>query len=118
MIIEDITASELFHIPDIQDYEYQLAVQAVPRLLKSDNITNIERQCIWYKYHDGMTIYDIAAALGVTPSTVSKHLRRVYRVFRETFAIFFPRFRDGLHIAEKSRVDFLRNDNRGQIYAR
>lgn len=100
------------------DIEYQLAVQAVPRVLDSRYVTDKERQIMRMKFDDCMSNKAIAAALGLSAATVTQHLQRAYGVFRELFSIVFPRFADDVYIGSKTPVDILQTDNRGAKYAR
>lgn len=47
------------------DYEYQLAVHALPRLIQTPLLTDNQRDMLYMRYDKGMTQKAIAAALGV-----------------------------------------------------
>lgn len=74
------------------DYEYQLAVHALPRLIQSPLLTDNQRYMLHMRYDKGMSQKAIAAALGVAPVTVSKSLKAARRRIGIIYAAIFPRF--------------------------
>ena len=69
--------------------EHSRILRAVMRAAKGE-LTERQKTCLRLRYGEGRTVCEIAAELGVAPSTVSKHLKkalaRIRRVVRYSFA--------------------------------
>jgi DNA-directed RNA polymerase specialized sigma subunit len=85
---------------DRDDYEYQLAVRALPRLVDTSLLTDNQRDMLYMRYDKGMSQKAIAAALGVAPATVSKSLKVARRRIGIIYAAIFPRFKMAKNFGE------------------
>lgn len=57
------------------DKKYKHALKILNKAMK-DELTKKQYMCIYMKYKDNMSITSIAKALGVRPSTVSRHIKK------------------------------------------
>ena len=60
-----------------------------------EELTGRQRSCLEMRYMQGMTVYGIAAELGITPPTVSKHLKKARARIEKIMRLSFPRLRGG-----------------------
>lgn len=60
-----------------------------------EELTGRQRACLEMRYAQGMKVRDIAAALGVAPPTVSKHLKKARARIEKIMRLSFPRLRGG-----------------------
>lgn len=60
-----------------------------------EELTDRQRACLEMRYLQGMKVCDIAAALGVKPPTVSKHLKKARARISRVMRLSFPRLRGG-----------------------
>ena len=71
------------------DMEYRRMLRTLHAAMDGE-LTDRQRACIHMRYFEGMRVNDVAAALGLTPGTVSKHIKkgreRLGRVMRYSFA--------------------------------
>lgn len=76
---------------NMADPEYQRMILSVKNIVASELLTDRQRDCLLLRYGEGMTGRQIAAAMGVTAPTVSRHLKKARRQVRNVMALSFPR---------------------------
>lgn len=59
-------------------------------------LTQRQQECLRMKYGEEKRVRDIADELGVTPSTVSKHLKKARARLRKVLQYSFPRLHDSM----------------------
>lgn len=56
-------------------------------------LTERQLECVRMRYGEGRSVKEIAALLGITPPTVSKHLKKARARLGKVLGYYFPRIR-------------------------
>lgn len=75
------------------DSELDRMIASMKLILASYEITDRQKECLKRRYMDGDRVNDIAADLGVSASTVSKHIKKARARIMEIMSFLFPRAR-------------------------
>lgn len=76
-----------------EDSEYQRMRATVINIINSDVLTDRQRDAVRLRFVDGMSNNDVAAVLGVSAGTATRHVNKAMARIRAIMLLSFPRLR-------------------------
>lgn len=78
---------------DDLDGEVDRMIASMDKILESHVLTDRQKECVNRRYVDGDRVIDIAADLGVSAGTISKHLKKARNIVMGLMSLSFPRLK-------------------------
>lgn len=72
------------------DGEHRRMLRVLHRAAQGE-LTERQRECVRLRYGEGKSVKETAAALGITPPTASRHLKKARRRLSRVLGYAFPR---------------------------